>query len=500
MADNGEPETDQNQSVEEAALAAAANLQDQSSGIMDVLAGMQNGGGGVTNSTQDGRLFLAIAQGNEDMQREHAVAAMETWQEEARSRLKLRMGADAAEPDAGAIQAEMIANMQRQLTELNGGELADAAEDKINELMSMNGEQFADAMVENATLSRNAAIAHQQQVRAAQEAGAAAPAAELVGILAVLMTPQEGNPTPNLANINVDNVDTSPEGQINTKMENTFDAMAQFANMGNGAETALAQIQGERWGSFNEDTLQYEGLNRMESFGNRGSATFRQELEAFISPEGLGAVRENANGIDYNNWSLKPGGEGGAVNMDNLFTQPMVDNGLVEFDTPEAREAWNAHLGGGLAEQLHGEALQERMEMFAHARDDIDMQTENNAENEAAAARREYVRDNADDVDVSADVEPEQNEADAEAPVVEVAQVDDPVSAAGAVAYLPGESGVGPLVSATPEATVARLESVPQFQADMRAQRELNAVPEYSPLAQMDPNLPQPGMGPGASV
>ena len=520
MAEDGEVQTEID--IDPDAVQDAAQQMGDTIGAF--LGAGNNGGERVTQDNRAGLVFLALVKKSDGelsgkdneagaaeadvMRKDGAEMALESWKADAERRLTLRaraQDADAPLPNEEQIKAEMIAEMKRQLTELNGGELSESANQQVDSLLNKDAGEFAEAILENAAAVRLAKDEHRLKVQAAKEAGEQAPGLGVTGILATMMSADEGGQASNLNNVPLGDVDITPEGQVNLQMENTFEAMADFTTMGNGAEKALAQIQGRTWGSFNEETMRYEGLSPIESFGLKDEANYSRELQAFISPEGLGSVRDEPY---YDNWSLTPGGEAGPISMDRLFTQPLEDNGLVSFDTQEARDDWNTHMGGGLAKELSGEDLQARMESFALARDDIDMLTEQNAMTDAQialqerAARMEERPAEEPDVDAAPESpsEPAAAEAEVSEPVV-VAEDEqpDPVSATGATAYLPGESRVGPFMEAAPDDPAARLQSVPQFMADMRAQRQLDNVPAYSPLAQMDPNLPQPGMnmGPG---
>jgi len=468
--------------------------------IRDLMSGV--GGIRRQQDTQMGVMFLAlvnkpdveIGPNGENTRRDGAKAAFGTWKSEAEARLK---SLGVAAPTRDQIHENMIAEIQQELQSLNGGRPLNAKGAKeINDLFALDDAQFLEKIMANAEKGNQAFDAHVQAVNAAKAQGKPIPLYEHVGIMEALMHSGDGEGRPRLDGVSLTGVDVSPQGQTEAKIDGAFDDVVRLMGRGNNSEQTLAHLAcvatGDRRGemrledgSYDPDSHSFANVNKFEGPGALAPGAYQEWLSRFNSDEGLGS-----------NYSLLRGGEEAPANMDNLVTEAMVGRGIVTFDSQAARVDWNTHMGGLLAgeygddHRLHkisGADLRESMETFARARSDIKFANESDADN-ALGVNAAEIRQEASGAPV----------VEAAAAPVENAAVADPVSAAGAVAYLAAESGVGPLVSATPEATMARLSSVPEFLADMRAQQQLNAVPSYSPLAQMqiEPQLMEPNMGP----
>lgn len=496
-----------------------------------------------------------------------ALHAYQNWRIEIERRMRL------TDPNDTLIDHEVTEQMafalNRQLLALNGGRTLSAeAVAEIDRLMDLGPDEFAEAIRQHGETAAEAAAEHQRQVAAAQAEGRDPPGMPLVGIMAILMQPNEHDQVPSGLN-NAETVDISPDAQTQTSWAGAFRSMADFATMRNGAETAIARLHGVSWET---NGLRYEGINYIQGLhlarGNREAA-----LDAFV----------NGPGLRPEGYALTDTMEPGTGTMDQLFTQALIDRGLLSFGeevaSPEeidlARADWNAVMGEVLREGIIendldsrdlSQALMERMEAFAEARRDITMSTEPEetrghgmtaaearmSAEELAEHRGLFETEGTFETDTPLETAgtfetdpPLETEGTFETdapletagtraqfengepafdpsvpPAIEAAEwlggvVDDHYArndpdadasysiqmdprSAYAVELYGADPGIAPMVSATVDAQIARFESVPGFLAAMRGYEQGQAVPSFSPLADLvgqpeaNANLPGP--------
>ena len=166
-------------------------------------------------------------------------------------------------------------------------------------------------------------------------------------------------------------------------------------------------------------------------------------------------------------------GEGNLVKMDfvNGVLPLWEEQKLFTFEDDAARAEFAAHIGGRVsAGILDPEDLALSAINFAKTHPGVKFSVEgypdpaNYEQDMLEESRRNYqealseARENAVIEEREAALDQEQE--------IETAEVDDPVSSAGAVAYLAGESGVGPFMSADPAETeqIASVSYVMQMQ------------------------------------
>ena len=480
---------------------------------------------GVGPDVSMGRLFLGLIQNpayiqtyserdeNNRLVEKKAVVAMEAaeltagalgayngWVAEERRRIERddpEQLAGAADPEA-FIREQVTARMIAQLDHLNGANpITDGAKEKIAELLQGGPGAFEEAITTNAATLKTAMDAHLEAINAAKAQGKPEPAMGIVGILAVLDATNDDGQSSGLNRVDVGDVEISPQAQAETSMRGAFEAMSDFVTHGNGSEIFLARLHGIDEGGHSgmdySNWMQYDNITRIRGLHEGFGST--QAIDEFTSDAGLSAA---------GNYSLSVGGAGGPANMDRLFTQALVDRGLVSFGeegaTPEqvaaARADWNEHMAEGLKAGLgkSPDHLMAHMQEFAANRRDMTMTTEpvesRNNGLTAAEVRGQFIPDAPLETEGTLETDaPLETEGTIETigtagPV----EIEDPVGAEGATAFLAGEAGIGPLVANTVDARIAQLESVPGFQAAMRAYEQGQSVPDFSPLAQLGGN------------
>lgn len=343
-------------------------------------------GGVMQPENNMGMLFLALLNNPDPQLKEGAEGAYQTWYNEAERTLMRENNLPPGErPEASEVHEAMTKRLREELLVLGGldkdDDLSSGAETKIKALMEGGPAAFSAAILENEELVKEAQAAYELKLEEYKKAQAEGktdvekPTVDTVGILAVLIQENADKQVPKLDKVSTKGIDVSPEGQRETTLSGAFEAIHGFMNTQGSGEDYLVMLAGEKLGAQDAPGGKREGISRITGLGGLNRNELERQLAAFTSDEGL-ATLDPRNAEYYSNFSLMDGGRAGAANMDNLMTQPMVERGLVSFDTPEARQAWNMELAGGLAAKLSAEDLQARMVDFAMARDDVDLSTE----------------------------------------------------------------------------------------------------------------------------
>lgn len=457
-------------------------------------------------------------EGDLSLREEGARNAYTNWFNEVERRMIRDLEEGDPLPDAGQVQQQMAHVMHGQLSALNGGRaISEGAVNEIQRLMSLGPDGFGDAVDEYRDQHKAALEEHKKQVAAAKAAGKDAPGSPTVGIMAVLMEPNADKQVPNWGD--ADSVEVTAEAQTEATMHGAFEAMSSFVTGGNGSEIYLAQLHGIRWGENGgmdysdggANWMKNEGLNGIRGL-HEGSGTARVIAE-FTSDDGLSAAGDN--------YALSDTMSSGAANMDNLFTQALVDRGLVSFGiagaAPEqvalARSDWNEKMAEALEDGLGSDpdALLAHMQKFANARRDITMTTEPvesrdfgetaatvrgqeepvsaaqaaAAEAAAAAAERAAAAEVAAGAALDGHIEANATDADASY------EISDPRSS-HAVSVFTADPQLARVFDPTVPEGAANLDAVPKVSADMAADpviRMQQPAPLVAPGMSNDPVL-----------
>jgi len=360
------------------------------------------------------------------------------------------------------IQAAMASDMIAQLVEINGGNALSAeAEQQINQLMAMGPEGFAGAIV-----SDRASVAAQNAANRALLAGdPEARVSAMTGIMAILLTANAAEVSPNFGGRSHDDVDLSPAAQTRGQENGAFRSAHYYLSAGDG-NSGLARLLGVPHGELSEN----------RSDGPQSDS----ERQAFLIQGVHGQNSYTTGDVHSEAHFGEPTEVGGVSGTPRDLVIAGFEAQGFEFASAEAEQAMLVQMVALVEDNVGANDFADQMRDFVEARSDITMSSEREIEAPSVTVTT------ADPVIAEA---------------IEVAQVADPRSAY-AVELYGADPGIAPMVSATPEATAARLSSVPEFMADMAAQRDMQAVPAYSPLAAIDPNrvdLMEPQVGPRIS-
>ncbi|MFK7840478.1 MAG: hypothetical protein AB8B83_09150 [Bdellovibrionales bacterium] len=399
------------------------------------------------------------------------------------------MGTRADAIPAADLQARMADVLLGQLDNLDPSAPPTAsAVARVQGLMSGGEEAFVGAILANADIVESASASHQLALEEHLALKRSEPWREdnrrpefqypLTSIMGALLDVRdpadpdnaEANSAPSRLNeVRIDGVDITPQGQLEARVSGAFDGLADFITHGRNAERHLAQMQNIDIGPRVEGEYRNANVNPLTGPGGLTEGAYVEWIADFTSPQGV-----------QSDYSLVTGGTPGPANIDTVITQAMVGSEIVAFDSVEARQDWNNHLGGLLAGRLvdarsgilqrpDGEQLEQAMLTFASARSDITMATEPDANmdrgldaEEIRLAQRPIVV--AAGVEVAEGVGSELSAVDEavaarrEHRLAETYGV-DPVGADGVEAYLAGESGVA--VITDPNGSDPNLQTVP---------------------------------------
>lgn len=427
-------------------------------------------GAPMTSATGDAVQFLAVFEKPIASDQNRTIDAQALYQNLYEAQLeKMAQTMPPAEIPPGDVKTAVAEHLISELETLGRADLSDAAKAEVTRLVTENdATSFAQEVFANEAAVKEG----EAEARATRNNDPDARVATEFGLMAILLTKNADDEKPNLGELDFERIDTSPYAQAVANESSAFNNIFEFANAGNEGEKYLAMLHGvpyDTWGELAREHNGYEGLNDMAGLAGdprqfRVLLGMEEPNDALFGSDGV----DPANRFRRDDYSVAPGFPEGAVNMDTLFTNALVADGIVEFATPQDQQNFNLHMAGmlagndaeGVEPAKSAREFLELMREFAQTHPGIEMTADN---------EQRTVNPNAFVMKSMADL-PEHIQAAHYAELVahDIDSGVEPVTAMSSVAFLFGENGVAQVAEADPSIT-PQVGRVQEFAQEFRS-------------------------------